>query len=170
MGTLLNGREKILFDQTALEVMTLAGTESPVLWKWVERVGRAAVSGLFDCLYEEPAEGSKHYAPFKVLCYFEGKDRSTDVSDDGLVARTDGRITFVRKNLEDAKVPMDEEANHIAEGDIIQLWSGNKLRTWYFEVISVNRDGWQNDSDNFTLYVCDVARNESFTPERKIVK
>lgn len=169
MGTLLTGIERSLFDNISLEVMTLAGTDSPILWKFAERVGNA-VSGYADCLYEEPVSGSKHYIPFKVLCYFEAKDRSIEVGDDGLVGSTAGRITFVRKNLENARVPLDENANHISEGDIIQLWSQNRLRTWYFDIINVNRDGWQNDSDNFTQYVADVVRNDSFTPERKIVK
>lgn len=169
MGTLLGGIEKPLFDNIALEVVTLAGTDSPILWKFAERVGNA-VSGYIDCLYEEPGFGSKHYIPFRVLCYFEAKDRTTEVGDDGMVGSTAGRITFVRKNLETARVPMDENANHISEGDIIQLWSQNRLRTWYFDIINVNRDGWQNDSDNYTLYVADVVRNDSFIPERKIVK
>lgn len=169
MGILLNGHEKNLFDSVALEILNLAGTESPILWKFAEKVGRA-VSGFSDCLYEEPIDGSKHYVPFRVLCYYEAKDRNTEVTDDGLVQTTAGRITFVRRNLEEARVPMDENANHISEGDIIQLWSQNRLRSWYFEITNVNRDGWQLDSDVFTLYVADVVRNDSFTPERKIVK
>lgn len=169
MGKLLNGLDSPLFDTIAMEVMALAGTDSPILWKFAERVGNA-VSGFSDCLYEEPIDGSKHYIPYRVMCYFEAKDRSTEVGDDGLVGSTAGRITFVRKNCEIARIPMDENANHISEGDIIQLWSNNKLRTWYFEITNVNRDGWQHDSDNFTLYVTDVVRNDSFTPERKIVK
>ena len=170
MGSLLNGAEKGLFDSIALEVMALAGTDSPILWKFMERVGSTPAANAIDCLYQEPVDGSKHYVPFRVLCYFEGKDRSTEVSDEGLVGLTAGSVTFVRKNLESAKVPLDDQANHLSEGDVIQLWSQNKLRTWYFEITNVNRDGWQNDSDNFTLYVCDVIRNDSFTPERKIVK
>lgn len=169
MGKLFNNKEKAFFDARSLEVLELVSTECPVLWKWALRVGNA-VSGYVDCLYQEPIEGSKHYIPFDVLCYYEEKDRSTDVSEEGMVQVTDGRITFSRKNLEDQKVPLDEQRNHVSEGDIIQMWSQNKLRTWYFEIVSTNRSGWQLDSDNFTLYVCDVRRHESFTPERKIEK
>lgn len=170
MGTLLNGSERILFDGVAQEVMRLVQTNDPILWKFVSAVGCASVSGTTDCLYEEPIQNSKHYIPYKVPCFFESKVKSDDVDEAGLVQRVDGTIHFVQQDLVLAKVPLDEQKNHLSSGDIIQLWSKNKVRTWYFEIVSVNREGWQNDSDNFTHYVCDVIRNESFTPERKIVK
>lgn len=170
MGLLLNNKERNLFDSIAVEVMLLSGTEDPVLWKFYERVPGAAVIGQVDCLYEEPVSGSKHYVPYQVMCFYEEKEQTQDVSDDGIVDTSTGKVHFVRKNLIDKKVPEDETGNHVNPGDIIQLWSKNKRYTWYFDIINVVRTGWQLDADNWVSYACDVTRNESFTPEKKIIK
>lgn len=179
MGTLLNSAEHVFFDNVALEVLRLAGTPDPILWKFYKILPPSllsSVSGQIDCIYEDPGNGSKHYIPFgtatgnPVLCYFEKPDALTDVNDNGLVQRFEGRIWFSRKNLENLKVPLDDDANHMSPGDIIQLWSKNKVRSWYFEVIRAEREGFENDSDVFTHYACDVVRNDNFIPERKIVK
>lgn len=170
MGTLLDGSEFRLFDGIAEEVMRLAGTSCPVLWKLSEKIV-SSVSGVTDCLYEEPVAGKKIYIPYRdILCFFDAKEKNSDVGDEGLIERFEGRVFFVRADLEKHKVPLNDNKDHISEGDIIQLWANNKLRTWYFKIVQVNRDGWQNDSDVFTHYSCDVVRNVSFTPEEQIVK
>ncbi len=171
MGILLDGSEHALFDGIAEEVMTLAGTNCPVLWKLSQKI-ISSVSGATDCLYEEPVAGQKLYVPYRnILCFYEAKNKNSDVGDEGLIERVEGVVHFVRADLEKHKVPLDpQNKDHVVEGDIIQLWANNKLRTWYFKIVQVNRDGWQNDSDVFTHYSCDVVRNLSFTPEEQIVK
>jgi hypothetical protein len=181
MGILLNSREHRFFDQIGLEVLRLAGTPDPVLWKFYKILPVSVDSSVFgqiDCLYKEPYPESQHYLTFgnaahphhpHLLCFFEKPDTLTDVNDGGgLVERFEGKMWFSRRNLEDLKVPLDTDQNHITPGDILQLWARNKLRTWYFETIRVERDGWEHDSDVFTHYNCDMVRNDSFDPERKI--
>lgn len=176
MGTLLNSSEYRLFDSINEEIMRLAGSPNPVLWKFFKILPSTSVSGIpsqIDCLYGEPAYtvsgASKHYMPYPVMCFYEQPDKTVDATDDGLNSRTEGRVYFSRKNLEDAKVPVDNRYYHIGIGDIIQLW-GKEKKTWYFEIVSVNRDGFEHDSSVWTQYVCDIVRNESFTPEQKAVK
>lgn len=180
MGTLLNSNEQRLFDSVALEILTLAGTHSPVLWKFSKTGGATAsnimsVSGLIDCLYEEPRMPSslpansklKLYTPYNVLCYFERPTDTYDATDSGLAERREGKIWLSRLNLENVKVPLNEHLNHVQPGDVIQLWSKTK-KSWYFDLITAERDGFENDSEVWTHYECEIVRNESFDPERKI--
>jgi hypothetical protein len=169
VGRLLNGSERRLFDSIAMDVLRLAGADQTVLWKFVRNPAKTInqVSGFIDCLYEEPINASKHYFPYKIMCYFDQPDRATEATDDGRQQRSEGRAWVSRKDLEEKKVPLDETGNHMASGDIIQLFSKSG-KTWYFEVMSVNRDGFENDSDVWTHYVLDLVRNDSFIPERKI--
>lgn len=174
MGTLLNGSEQKFFDNVALEVLTLAGTPDPVLWKFFSVLPStpiSSVSGQIDCIYSDPVSGSKHYLAYSkgLMCYFEKPDSLFDATDQGLTEKNEGRMWLARKNLEALKVPLDVEGDHVTAGDIIQLWSKNKIRTWYFEVVQVEREGFENDSDVFTHYACNVVRNHNFKPERKIV-
>lgn len=167
MGRLLNGKEKKLFDRTSVEILSLAGADDPILWKFVAHVpGQADI----DCLYKEPVEGSKHYFAYKVMCHFEEPEHSANSTDDGLETRLDGRVWFARKNLEDVKVPANTFGEHVSVGDIIQLFSKSIKTTWSFDILNVARSQFEHNSDVWTHYVCDVARNYSFTPERKIVK
>jgi len=182
MGTLLNSGEQRLFDSIAIEVLTLAGTHSPVLWKF-SKTGNPAtadsssgVSGLVDCLYEEPRIPNtldpksklKLYTPYKVLCFFERPATVVDARDEGLQERSEGKFWFSRRNLEDLKIPTNHLGEHVAVGDVIQLWSQVKNRSWYFEFINVERDGFEHDAEVWTHYECEGVRNDSFAPERKI--
>lgn len=181
MGTLLSSNEQKFFDSIAVEVAVLAGTSTPILWKFSHSGGATAsnvssVSGLVDCLYEEPRvpstlpDGSKLmlYKPYKVLCFFERPSQVIDARDEGLVERTEGKFWLIRKDLEDKRVPLNEHGYHVQAGDVIELWSKFSQKKWYFEVISVDRDGFEHDSEVWTHYECDAVRNESFSPERKI--
>jgi hypothetical protein len=98
---------------------------------------------------------------------FEKPDRIEEVGDNGLTTRLDGKMFVSRKNLEELKIPKDSFGYHISVGDIIQLFS-KSTNTWYFEVINVDRDGFEHDSEVWTQYELGVARNQSFTPEKKL--
>lgn len=165
MGLLLNGSEKKLFDQCSYEVLRLAGADDPILWRFFEHA--PGVTDI-DCIYKEPAPNSKHYKPFKVMCHFEEPDTVTQVGDDGKERRVEGRIWFVRLDLENAKVPIDSVGDYVNAGDIVQLFSKSK-KTWYFELINATRTLFEHNSDVWTHYVCDVVRNDSFIPEKKVV-
>jgi hypothetical protein len=181
MGSLLNSAEQKFFDNVALEVLTLAGTPSPILYKF-SKTGYAtasnitSVSGLIDCLYEEPRiptrlpSGSKlqRYTPYQVLCYFERPTHVIDAQDNGLVERTEGKFWFSRLDLENKKVPLNEHGYHVQPGDVIELWSKITNKYWYFDIITAERDGFEHDSEVWTHYECEAVRNESFSPERKI--
>jgi len=188
MGTLLNSTEQTFFDQTAIEVLTLAGTDSPVLWKFNKTGGATAatidgVSGLIDCLYSEPRIPSQAgekgtpsaklllYTPFNVLCFFERPQFINNATEMGLQQRSEGKVWFSRKDLETAKVPLNSLGYHLDAGDIVELWSKSPSPSkvpWYFEIINVERDGFEHDSMFWTHYECEVVRNESFSPERKL--
>jgi hypothetical protein len=181
MGTLLGSGEQPFFDSIALEVLKLAGTASPILWKF-SNTGNAKpntiseVSGLVDFLYEEPkipqglprSSKLKLYSPFQVLCFFERPNHTMDAQDNGLVDRTEGKFWFSRADLEARKVPVNQYGYHVHPGDVVELWSKVTNKYWYFEVISVERDGFEHDSEVWTHYECEAIRNESFSPERKL--
>lgn len=165
MGILLNDSEAAWFDNTALEITTLAGVDNTVLWHFVAfPVG--SVSGTVDCLYSEPQPGSKHYFPFKVLGWFEAPTMTQEASELGLDIYSEGRFYFVRKDLENNKVPPDDLGNHVSPGDIVQIFRKGKF--WYFDLKNIERTGWANDSQVWTHYVCDMIRREDFNPERNI--
>lgn len=165
MGTLLGGREKFLFDRRNIEVLRLAGTQKTILWAFTSH----SVSGDADCLYEEPIQGSQHYFPFKVLCWFEQPSQSAESTEEGRSNVVDGIVYFSRKDLENRKVPLDAENHHVRVGDIVQLFSHDKVRTWYLQVKNVERDGFVNDSEFWTQYKCEVIKYDQFEPERLIV-
>jgi hypothetical protein len=181
VGTLLNSAEQKFFDSVSIEVLTLAGTHTPILWKF-SKTGNAtasnimSVSGLIDCLYEEPRIPSslpansklKVYTPYTVLCFFERPTHVFDAQDTGLNERTEGKFWLSRLDLENKKVPLNEVGYHVQPGDVIEIWSKVQNKPWYFEFISVERDGFEHDSEVWTHYEIDAVRNESFTPERKI--
>lgn len=166
MGLLLNGSEKKLFDQCSYEILRLAGADDPILWKFYKHA--ANVTDI-ECIYEEPVANSKHYKAYKVMCHFEEPEAINNATDDGIERRIESRIWFVRKDLEIAKVPTDSTGDHVAPGDVVQLFSKSK-KTWYFELTNATRTLFEHNSDVWTHYVCDAVRNDSFTPERKIVK
>lgn len=185
MGSLLNSKEQTFFDQTSIEVLTLAGTDTPVLWKFNKTGGATAatidgVSGLIDCLYEEPRIPSQAgvkgtpsaklflYTPYNVLCFFERPQFINNATEMGLQQRSEGKMWFSRKNLESVNVPLNSLGYHLDAGDIIELWSKTAKIPWYFEMINVERDGFEHDSSIWTHYECEVVRNESFSPERKL--
>jgi hypothetical protein len=176
MGSLLNGKERAFFDSVNQEIVRLAGTDDPVLWKFYKSLPASlATVANSDCLYEEPVAGSKNYISYKgtptvpLLVSFEQPTRTEEAGDNGLVTRFESRITIPRSNLEQLKIPVDDLSNHIGVGDIIQVWSKSK-HSWYFEVINVERDGFENDSDVWTQYSLECVRNENFVPEKKIIK
>lgn len=167
MGTLLGGGEKTWFDSVAVEVLRLAGVDNCVLYHFMAHID--GVSGIVDCLYGEPVQGSgaaKHYFPFKVLGYFEAPTRITDATEQGLVQVYDGRMYFSRKDLENAKVPPDAQGDRVIVGDIVQIFKAGRF--WYFEFKNVERTGWVTDSQEYTHYVCDIIRTDDFVPERKL--
>ena len=168
MGKLLNSKEKAFFDKINFELMALAGHDYVVLWKFSPVLKKNPSNPSIDCLYEEPAVNSRHYTSYSVMGFFEQPDSQTDVGDNGLIERVEGRFWFNRKDLEQRKVPVDEHGDHINPGDIIQIFP--KGQEWYFEVVNANRDGFEHDSEVWTQYSCDVVRNESFSPERKLLK
>lgn len=170
----------------ALEVLTLAGTPTPILWKF-SKTGNPAtssqggVSGLVDCLYEEPRipstltpaqikAGLSLYTPYSVLCYFERPQFVIDTTDNGLSERTEGKFWLSRKNLENVGVPTNSIGYHVWAGDIIEIWQSYKKISWYFEVINAERDGFEHDSQVWTHYEITAVRNENFTPEQKIAQ
>lgn len=165
MGTLLTGKEKSLFDSINREILGLAGADNVVLWSFLASVA----SGDVDPLYAEPVPGTNHYAPYKVLAYFERPAVVSEGADGGLDITLEGRVYFSRRDLEVAKVIPEgdtSEKDLIKPGDIFELFS--KGRSWYFELKNVERDGFVNDSEVFTQYVCDFERARSFIPERKL--
>jgi len=164
MGTLLGGSEKNLFDSFTTEVLTLAGVEDCTLWHFVAKPD--GVSGTIDCLYGEPAPGSKHYVPYKIKGFFEEYTQTANPTDHGLEYVYDGRMWFGRKVLELAKVPEDFHGDRVQVGNIVQIF--RRGRYIYLEIKNAERKGWINDSQEFTQYVCDVIRTDTFTPERKI--
>jgi hypothetical protein len=191
MGILLNDSEQAWFDNTAVEVTTLAGVDNTVLWNFValpifERPCYPDVSGCVpyvphapqiplvypdqygpvDTLYGEPNPHSKHFFPFKVLGWFEAPTQTQEASDQGLNVYSEGRFYFVRKDLENNKVPQNENGDRIKTGDIVQMFKKGKF--WYFDLKNVERTGWVTDSETWTHYVCDIIRREDFIPERKI--
>lgn len=176
MGTILNGREQKLFDNISVELLKIAGTDGSILWKFIEFPSGTDPELAVDCLYEEPvptyystdASKVKHYKQFKVLMHFEEPTTQVDAGDAGLIERNEATFWFARKDLENQKVPLNSNGDHIGVGDIIQFFS--KGKTWYFEFVNTERTGFENDSDVWTHYRADGVRNLSFKPEQKIVK
>jgi hypothetical protein len=164
MGTLLGEREIFLFDQRNVEVLRLAGTPNAVLWAFASY----SVSGDADCLYEEPIPGSNHYFPFKVMCWFEQPSAAAESSDEGRQNVLDAVFYFSRKNLETINVPLDSDKNHVRVGDIVELFSKDKVKRWFFQIKNVERNGFLNDSRYWTQYKCEAIRYDQFNPERQL--
>jgi len=169
MGTLLNNSEQTFYDQVNVEVLTLAGTDNLILWTFTKPTSMAEI----DCLYGEPivdANGpvGTNYYPFEVLGLFQKPVRTSDGTPHGLDITRDGVIYFSRKNLEDKNVPATSEGDRVKEGDVFELFSNIPDKRWFFELKKVERDGWENDSDVWTQYICDFVRHDSFIPERKL--
>lgn len=162
MGLLVNAKEKALFDKVSNEVFKLAGVEECILWRFKVREKQHPA----DLLYMEPVQDAKHYESYRVLGIFEEPSQTQDATDEGLQGVTEIKIYFNRKNLEDARVPVGYDGDYVDVGDIIQIF--RRGRFLYVEARNVERTGWVNDSQEFTQYVVECVRNDSFIPERKI--
>lgn len=162
MGLLVNSKEKALFDKVSNEVFRLAGVEECVLWRFKIREKNHPI----DLLYMEPTQDAKHYESFRVLGFFEEPSQAQDATDEGLQGVTELKIYFNRKNLEDARVPLGPDGDFVDVGDIIQIFRRGKLL--FVEAKNVERFGWVNDSQEFTQYMVECVRNDSFIPERKL--
>lgn len=186
MGSLLNDREKKLFDDRNVEVLRLAGAEDVILWSKTTNqytlpeilFGNSAsgIDGL-DCLYGEAnpvvadaVEGKQHgyYRQYQILGLFEEPAISFDVTVLGAEEVADVIWWVSRRIVEAAKVPRDGSGDYIKSGDIIQAFSKDKTETTYYEVINSNRTGYVHDSKTFTQYRLDCVRSSAFKPERKI--
>jgi hypothetical protein len=165
LGTLLNGKEKKLFDSINLEMMTLAGAQRVckdiLLWAFQT----PTTSTHKDALYDEP-NSKASYKSYSVKIFFERPITETSATDEGLEQSFSGRAWFSRKDLELAKVAKDYKGNHVKEGDTFELFhKGNRI---FYEIINVDREGIVNDSDVFTQYTVDFVRRQHFIPERKL--
>src|SRR5580700_5325612 len=144
MGTLLNGSEKLLFDNIAVEVTKLVGVEYCYLWKF--NAYPSVSGGDPDCLYGEPADGTNylHYTQFRVLGFYKEPEQIGDATDQGLNTTIEGQMYFVRKNLEQMRIPIDQFGDLVSIGDIVQIFRSGHF--WYFDLKEIKRTGWINDS------------------------
>jgi hypothetical protein len=168
VGTLLNDRERYLFDSIALDLLRLVCVNNCILYKFNAYPSVSGYSPV-DCLYGEPVEGlnPEHYKPYQVLAYFQEPSHSTDGTDGGEQKIIDGRIFFARKNLEQLRIPANSMGDLVDAGDIVRLFRQGVF--WYFDLRNIERTGWVNDSQVYTHYACDVIQNTDFLPERKIL-
>lgn len=185
MGSLLNDREKLLFDARNIEVLRLAGAENTILWSMSTNPYDLAkqlfpsVSGIdgMDCLYGEAnpdiankVDGKQHgyFRRYDVLCLFEEPAITFDITLLGGEQVADAILWFSRADLDKNKVPKDSTGDHVKSGDIVQLFSKNKDVTTWYQIINANRTGFINDSKTWTQYRCDAIRSTALPPEVKI--
>jgi hypothetical protein len=159
MARLITDYEKQMRDDLAEEALDLYG--STVTLYSINREMSIA-SNAVAILYGEPGAHTAWdttAAYYRVKAFVNRPETDLNPNEGGLFTARNVEISFAKGYLERENIPIPKS------GDIIQ-----HLSFGYFDVNKVNKDGYYSDQDvdHFTVYLCECARSERYTPDRKI--
>lgn len=161
MGRLRGGEDAAYFRSINEEVIDLFGNEDGVL----HRFNAEGSCPNQDPVWDEPTT-KPNYEPFNLP--FLIQDWNTPIQVDELGAETiyEATIYISRAHLDRVAVPKDSTGEQIRPGDKFECWhQGDRL---YYDIITVNRDGFVNDSDCWSQYVLTCRRTTKYVSEKDI--
>lgn len=161
MGRLRDDYECALFNSVSEEVVDLFGVDGVRLFK---HNAADNITGR-DPLWDEPSPHVK-YKEFEIKALWLDWKDDPEPGAEGFGHTWENTIYVALTHLLKAGAPLDDQNDYVSEGDMIFVFNGNK--EFYYDVISVERAGWINDSSQFTGYNLTVKRNRQFYPERKL--
>lgn len=155
-----------IFDSVAVEYTAACGTP-------VELFSMDRKKTIVDALYGE-AVSYAWLGPFKLFAYVPKPAVGPEIRQEGLKESFPLEVVIPRRGLEEAGAPVP------AVNDVIGFWqlpywqgagtlpAATSIARYYFDVTTVDEDGFLFDTGMFTHFRLTVARNTSFTPERKV--
>lgn len=153
MGTLINDRDRCLFNSIAQEVITLCGTEA-VVYQFDEAASTR--DPLYDEeMYVEYKKNSTGTQGIRLPIFFKDPDRSGVTGEEGYRLDRTSQVFVAGKDLTDRSMRV------LRPGDIIFVWN------MYFDVMESHAaEGHMNDSGNNVItYTFDVVRRTKAVPE-----
>lgn len=160
MGRLRGDYEAPLFRSIAEEVTDLFGVGDAYIY----RFSSADNLSVKDPLWSEPMTTAR-FTKYPIKLNFSDYSDSTDSDEAGRDAYLDVNVYIALNHLIKAQVPRDAEGEYVTEGDVVGFhWRGEYVEV---DVIAANRDGWVNDSDQFTGYTLTCKRRDKYVTERK---
>jgi len=160
MGRLRDDYERPLFLCVAEEVVDLFGVDDVYLFRW-EAADNVSIK---DPLWDEPTTTAA-FKRFVIKAAFQDYAGSDVATESGREIDTDCRIFIALNHLTKAQVPLDRFGDWVVEGDVVGLHYRGEYTE--FDLVEVERDGFVNDSDKFTGYVCQGKRREKYVADRK---
>lgn len=166
MGRLRSCEDAAYIASIASEVTDLFGTDDAALYRyiavWPENIARK------DPVWDEPTS-TPAYKKFQLPVMWFDWASLEDASELGLESALEISQCYLALNhLIGAGVPQDQDGDYVAPGDIIELHNKCGHRKETYDVITVDRDGWINSTDQFTQYRCSLKRRQKYEPERKL--
>lgn len=162
----LDGSELWMFDHITQE-NTNAVAVDLVLYPLSKK------KSVIDPLYGEAIEFAFD-GPFKILGYVEKPLVSIEVKEQGLKLAFPASVWIPRLSLEEIGAPAPTEADVVGFWEIpywINEGVTNKASDtprFFFNVISVEEEGFVFDGPGFTQFKLSVNRNTEFVPERRV--
>ena len=160
INRLLHGDDTNLFNSINEEIMDIACISDVYLYRFHEGDSQPYDDPLW-CEYDQLPQ----YRRYKVKAFREKPNMFSDASEGGIEERVETVMTFSRKILEKAGVFYDNKKDLVAPGDFVQIFVRGVVD--FFDIISAERDGYVNNTDYWTQYLCETARRTKYLPERK---
>lgn len=160
MGRIRDDYEHPLLRSMAEEIVDLFGVDDAYLYRW-EAADNLSIK---DPLWDEPTTTAA-FKRFTLKVRFSDYQGTEEPSDQGREIETDCSIYISVNHLMKAHVPLDHYGDWVVEGDVVGLHFRGEYTE--FDLVSVERDGFVNDSDKFTGYVCQGKRREKYIADRK---
>lgn len=162
MGRLRDGRENPLFQHYGSEIVELYGNDDVILFRFDESLSKPVADPLWDEYSPSPK-----YLGFKIKAFVTQFTReSPTASPHGKDTEFDAIFSISRTHLDQAGVPQDVDGRMIREGDVLAV--NEKGDTFYFDIVSLDRKGYVNQSDQWVSVEANCKRREKFVAERKL--
>ena len=156
-----------LHDSVASDSVKISGTT--IFYYSLDVYGSS-----YDALYGEPND-RKFNGPFKIQGYVAWPRNQKVVTEFGSMDVFDSNAYLVRKDVEDAKMPLP------SSGDVLGFWNIfffdkqwgidgilDQNAMFFFDVLNVNTDGHLYDSPYFVGFKLTIKRKTNFSPERRV--
>lgn len=163
MGRIRDDFECQLFNSMSEEVVDLFGVENAKLFRFAAP-GVDNISNR-DPLWDEPSPHVR-YKTYGIKCMFLQWNDDPEPGPEGQHHMWENQIFISLNHLKKAGCVPDNQNDYVNEGDMIFVFNGRN--EFYYDVIKSQREGWVNDSSDFTGYTLQVKRNLKFVPERKV--
>jgi hypothetical protein len=167
MGRLRSCEDSHLIAKITAEVTELFGTDDAALYRyiavWTENINRK------DPVWGEPTS-TPAYKRFDLPVHWFDWASIENASELGLEQEIEISTAYIALNhLLAAGVPIDQDGDYVAPGDILSLHNKCGHVTTSYDILTVDRDGWINSTDQFTQYKLSLKRRQKYEPERKLV-